>query len=334
MIEKHWTPIGPIPITAPGTTSGILTLQTTFELHVKMIVALTDPSLPPKKVEIKRVNSHTQIEVGEPDAPIGSRSDVSMYGATSFLYFSGSKRQTIPIQEINRAVYEEEPIVAIRTIPIDPFGDYYTVENPVPVQLSDGSINIGTVNAELEVQLSAKDDDPDLGDVHDSVRIGDGTDELAINSDGSINVNIVDVNTDQTTINLYGEYPGLVSGVEQVIVSYAVPTGVTARLQRVEFSGEQIAHYRIYINGICMSSRRTHHGSGLTDEFTYIGGSEEGLPLLAGQLVELTTLHNRPGTGDFEGRLQALEIGTAIVDNLLTEGGDNLVQESGSQIIL
>ena len=65
-----------------------------------------------------------------------------------------------------------------------------SAENPIYTQLTDGSINIGTVNGELEVALSHKDNDPDIGDVHDSVRIGDGTEELAINSDGSINVAI------------------------------------------------------------------------------------------------------------------------------------------------
>ncbi len=55
-----------------------------------------------------------------------------------------------------------------------------TPSNPIHAQLSDGSINIGTVNAELEVQLSHIDDDPDSGDVHDSVRIGDGTTEAKI----------------------------------------------------------------------------------------------------------------------------------------------------------
>lgn len=53
-------------------------------------------------------------------------------------------------------------------------------DNPIHVQLSNGSINVGTVNAELEVQLSHKDNDPDNGDVHDSVRIGDGQNEVTM----------------------------------------------------------------------------------------------------------------------------------------------------------
>lgn len=65
----------------------------------------------------------------------------------------------------------------------DENGNPYGPDNPLSVQLSDGSVNIGTVNAELEVQLTHLDNDPDAGDVHDSIRIGDGVEELAINAD-------------------------------------------------------------------------------------------------------------------------------------------------------
>lgn len=66
----------------------------------------------------------------------------------------------------------------------DENGDAYSPSNPLHVQLSDGSVNIGTVNAELEVQLSRKDNDPDAGDVHDAVRIGNQDVELGFNDLG------------------------------------------------------------------------------------------------------------------------------------------------------
>jgi len=70
-------------------------------------------------------------------------------------------------------------------------GNPITTENPLPVQLSDGSINIDTLDAQLEVHLSHLDNTPDIGDVFDSIRIGDGTNQLSINPDGTINVNSV-----------------------------------------------------------------------------------------------------------------------------------------------
>jgi len=66
----------------------------------------------------------------------------------------------------------------------DDSGNPYTAANPLPVQLSDGSVNIGTVQANVEVQLTHENDYPSAGRIHDSIRIGDGTDELAIVKEG------------------------------------------------------------------------------------------------------------------------------------------------------
>ena len=78
---------------------------------------------------------------------------------------------------------------------------------------------------------------------------------------------------------------------------------------RIEFSGDQIGLYRIYKNALKEATKRTHHGSGLSGEFNFLGASEEGLPLVAGDVVKLTALHNRVGSGTFEGRIQVLELG-------------------------
>jgi hypothetical protein len=84
----------------------------------------------------------------------------------------------------------EDSADAKRVIPVGLDGQISgTVTNPIYVRLSDGSISIGTVNAELEVQLSHKDNVPNAGDVADSVRIGDGVEELDLNTDGSVNAN-------------------------------------------------------------------------------------------------------------------------------------------------
>jgi len=77
----------------------------------------------------------------------------------------------------------EENIDAKRVTIVDENGEAglgSTPEKPINVKLSDGSISIGTVNGELEVQLSHKDNVADPGDVADSVRIGDGVNEAKI----------------------------------------------------------------------------------------------------------------------------------------------------------
>jgi hypothetical protein len=130
--------------------------------------------------------------VGPISSPIEAFSNISSYTVAggAMVYLPEQRRTSIPWEEQERATYEEEPTVARRTFLVDELGDGYRKDNPLPVQLSDGSINIGTVNAELEVFLTHLDNYPNLGEIHDSVRIGDGTEEIAVNPDGSINVKI------------------------------------------------------------------------------------------------------------------------------------------------
>lgn len=62
--------------------------------------------------------------------------------------------------------------------------------NPVPVSDAGGSLTVdGTVSISGSVTVTATDlDIRDLSHTQDSIKIGDGTDFLAINNDGSINV--------------------------------------------------------------------------------------------------------------------------------------------------
>jgi hypothetical protein len=40
----------------------------------------------------------------------------------------------------------------------------------------------------------------------------------------------------------------------------------------------------------------------------FSGGTADGLPVQAGDVVLLRVLHNRPSSGDFEGRIEVVEI--------------------------
>jgi hypothetical protein len=307
MFEKRLAAVPPQAFTANGTDRGVVTIANTSLFKVKQQVSLMASALPNILLEVKKIISPTQLIVGPISPDINSYQDISAYTTAqiSFIFANEQKRPSIPFEEFMRAVYEEEPTVALRTMLVDIFGNRYTTSNPLPVQLSDGSINIGTVNAELEVALSHKDNDPDFGDVHDSVRIGDGIEELEINPDGSINVNIIQTpSATEATLNEYNEVVGVVAGVETVIVSIVLPANSNYQLQRAQFSGEQIAHYRLYVNNVCVGSCRTHHGSGLSNVIEFVGASDEGLQVDAGDTIELRVLHGRPGTGNFEGRIQ------------------------------
>lgn len=190
--EKRYDLIPPQLFTVDGTNTGVITILNTYSFKVGQLVTLKSNTQSSLKVKIQRVISETQLIVININESVTTKNklDISAFllADAATIELPEDKRPVIDLHEIQRQVYEEEPTVALRTHSVDWLGRPYDKTNPLQVQLSDGSIDIGTVNAELEVQLSHKDNDPDAGDVHDSVRIGDGTDQLEINPDGSINI--------------------------------------------------------------------------------------------------------------------------------------------------
>jgi hypothetical protein len=166
----------------------------------------------------------------------------------------------------------------------------------VGISLFDNAVTTRIENAEINVALDANDD---------SVKIGDGTNYLKINSDGAINVSSIPV-ADERMINAYMETTAIPSGSETLISTYTVPSGKTAYLYQAEASGENIATFFVYLNGTRIGTQRTYFGGGLNVDFDFAYAFSKGLALAAGDIVTLKTLHNRPTPGDFEGKLLIL----------------------------
>jgi len=182
MIQTKFAAVSAQPFTSDGDSEGNLTVADSTLFKVQQIILLKSSAQQPRELQIKRISGPNQIKVGKLKSPIHEGVDISDFlvadGAT--IQSKEQDRPTIPPDAFQRAVYDEEPTVAIRTTSVDALGNKYSTKNPMPVRLSDGDINIGTVNGELEVQLSHKDGDPDSGDVHDSIRIGDGVNEATV----------------------------------------------------------------------------------------------------------------------------------------------------------
>lgn len=190
--ERRWERVSDKILTISGGEDGSIAITDNRGFYVKQKIKLKADTLEIKLFQIKRVVSNTVMYVGPVDSNINSRSDISQYTLALNSTVSAEEQEKPKVPQIDQynATYAQEPISARRVVSVDNHGTYYDTDNPMPVQLSDGSIDIGTVNAELEVQLSHQDNVPDAGDVADSVQIGDGEDILAINPDGSINVAI------------------------------------------------------------------------------------------------------------------------------------------------
>lgn len=308
--EKKFYTIPDVAMTANGTVDGIITIPSTYQYKVGMVISLFSTTQTPRRLKIKRVISKTQMHVGDEKTPINSYVDISAFtiADTATVRYTEQQRPVIDINEINRQVYEEEPTVALRNHLVDYLGRSYDKTNPIPVELTDGSISIGTVNAELEVALNHKDGDPDSGDVADSVRIGDGEDELQINPDGSINANPVPSNPDAYRIKSeYNEVIAVPTSSATVVQTFTAPVGVITYLQKIFFSGTNVATYEIKLNGVVLDKKRTYFGAALDGMFDFSDGSR-GRLLDEGDVVEVITTHIRPNVGDFNSRIQIIEV--------------------------
>lgn len=149
----------------------------------------------------------------------------------------------------------------------------------------------------------------DLDPTNDGVYIADKVtgNKLVINVDGSINANIVS-GTSGIFKNIFNEQLAVASGAIVSLVTYTIPAGKTAVLERIWVSGENIAKYEVYINASKIDVGRTYFGSHLNTKFEYTSTNSD-YALIASDVITVTVRHDRPSSGNFEGRIQLTEIG-------------------------
>lgn len=168
--------------------------------------------------------------------------------------------------------------------------------------------NAGTTridNAILKVDL---DHTVDANGHFDSIRIGDGADLLGINPDGSININIQQPANLKASV-IYDEKPAVGSGTETVITTFTVPNvpNKKAWLQKVAFSGENIATFKAYLNGAPIAIKRVHYGCGFSGEFVFNGTTHDGVLLSPTDVVQIKARHDRSASGNFEAAIHVVE---------------------------
>lgn len=153
------------------------------------------------------------------------------------------------------------------------------------------------VNADINVNLDAAGGD--------NVAIKDSNgDELNINPDGSINVAIT--GSQGINKNIFNEQLAVASGSTINLVTYNVPVGKTAILDRIFVSGENIATYEVYINSTKIDIGRTYFGNSLNMSFNY--SSNTGLKLVTFDNITVKVINSRPSAANFSGRIQIIEI--------------------------
>lgn len=153
---------------------------------------------------------------------------------------------------------------------------------------------------ELEVAISDQDD---------SIQIGDGTNRLKINPDGSVTV-VVESGAPTTNAivkNAYSEVTSVGSGITTTVITYTVPVSNTAVLERVTISGENIALFTLKVNGTTVDVFRTYYLN-LNGIFNFLTGNSNGYTLNTGDVVTVSVLHTQSSVANFESRIQVIEI--------------------------
>lgn len=168
-------------------------------------------------------------------------------------------------------------------------------------QIVQGAYNESTQRIRVESTSSIGDISLaiDLDSNEDGVHVADRDSgyPLKINSDGSINVEF----TTGTIKSNYNEVINVASGVTRALINKILL--VNTKLQKIEFSGSNIAEYELVIDGNTQDKKRTYFGSSLNGDFNF----NSGIDLTVGQSIQVYVVHNRPSVGNFNCRMQFVE---------------------------
>lgn len=140
--EKRLAVLAPRLLTSDGSVAGQLQIDDAFLLKVKQKLVLRSNTQPPLNIQVQRVTSPTTFFVSKvnPDSGIDERIDVSAYLTADSASVSSpdafQPRPNIAPEDWSRAVYDEEPTVAIRTIGVDRLGTPWSETNPYPTLTS------------------------------------------------------------------------------------------------------------------------------------------------------------------------------------------------------
>ena len=151
-IEKSWPAVPPQLFTVDGNTLGVVNVASTAGFRVKQTVTIQSGSVPPISVQVKRVNSSTQLIVGplaesilpankqQGNQLLSVRQDISAYTVLqgAFIYANEQPKANLKPDDIIQAVYRQEPGTTIGVELDDQFGNPINAGNPLPVVSSNG----------------------------------------------------------------------------------------------------------------------------------------------------------------------------------------------------
>lgn len=157
MLEKRFYAVPPQLLTTDGSANGYVTISNACNIvKVKQVVSVTDSLGNLRTYEVKRVDEPDRVYLGPIGKPLLCYDDLSTYTTANgaFLFADEQQRTKIAEQEIPRAVYQEEPTVAVRSILVDDCGDTIGPTNPLPVE-GTLTVSVGGLSTPTIINTSA-----------------------------------------------------------------------------------------------------------------------------------------------------------------------------------
>jgi hypothetical protein len=227
-MEKRLKSVPSQAFTANGTNVGQVTVADASLFKVKQKVVITATSLPNLELEVKHVSEDgITFFVGLEKENIEHRFDISAYttilGAAVFA--NKQPRPSIPQQEIERLTYEEEPIVARRTVLVDKLGRKIDEDNPLPTT----AVLNGNVSVDLDALTPPTKADPDnvlIAGSEDGTKTGIKH-AARVDSELDLRVGISD-GPNKANVNIGGELS--VTDADAIALLASIDNGIPATL--------------------------------------------------------------------------------------------------------
>jgi len=118
-----------------------------------------------------------------------------------------------------------------------------------------------------------------------------------------IPVNIVSGASGSELYEQFNEVASVATSALTSILTYTVPAGKEFKFMYAEAGGTNISDYRVKVNGTRISRKRTYLNGDMWVPFDFRIGDSSGKILVAGDVLIIETIHDRPDPGDFEARM-------------------------------
>jgi hypothetical protein len=165
------------------------------------------------------------------------------------------------------------------------------VGSPIPV---NGVVSVTGVSTLVEQQSQTVI----LSSIEDELQAANvllGSMELHVDGLEAL-LTSIDSKLDIAVKNYYNEVLAVSSGSYATVLSKTVT--LSSKLKLVQSSGTNIAEYEVVLNGSVVDKQRTNFGTQLNCLFSF----ENGISLVAGDVLVLRARHDRPYTADFNAK--------------------------------